>query len=361
MKPLRIFLLLAGLLLASSRAEAQFSISKVTPKEADVKNFRDTIKQLSAVNNQFFSEARYRAEKKRLRKERNTITCTVGLSLNQTGFDNWAPGGNNTFDATASLLYTHVYTRDKLNMTYSFDSKYGMNVISGTTFKNLDYFIFNLNTGWAISKNWSYSASANLRSQWSKGYKSVTEKILVSNFMSPGTLTLGVGFTYRALKKVPLIVTVNPLSGNMQFVLDDSLSRQGAHGVPAGKHQKSSLGSTLRIDLSQPIAGGKMNYITTFMSRRTTSKTTTSNGKIRSTSSQPRYSTSGFSAAWSTTSLRRRLGTARFNGPTKSGSDCPIRSKTSSFGYGNCPWPRQETFAKTTCTKTVNSRFCCRP
>lgn len=63
MKPLRIFLLLAGLLLASSRAEAQFSISKVTPKEADVKNFRDTIKQLSAVNNQFFSEARYRAEK----------------------------------------------------------------------------------------------------------------------------------------------------------------------------------------------------------------------------------------------------------------------------------------------------------
>ena len=129
MKPLRIFLLLAGLLLASSRAEAQFSISKVTPKEADVKNFRDTIKQLSAVNNQFFSEARYRAEKKRLRKERNTITCTVGLSLNQTGFDNWAPGGNNTFDATASLLYTHVYTRDKLNMTYSFDSKYGMNVI----------------------------------------------------------------------------------------------------------------------------------------------------------------------------------------------------------------------------------------
>lgn len=264
MKPLRIFLLLAGLLLASSRAEAQFSISKVTPKEADVKNFRDTIKQLSAVNNQFFSEARYRAEKKRLRKERNTITCTVGLSLNQTGFDNWAPGGNNTFDATASLLYTHVYTRDKLNMTYSFDSKYGMNVISGTTFKNLDYFIFNLNTGWAISKNWSYSASANLRSQWSKGYKSVTEKILVSNFMSPGTLTLGVGFTYRALKKVPLIVTVNPLSGNMQFVLDDSLSRQGANGVPAGKHQKSSLGSTLRIDLSQPIAGGKMNYITYF-------------------------------------------------------------------------------------------------
>ena len=82
--------------------------------------------------------------------------------------------------------------------------------------------------------------------------------------MSPGTLTLGVGFTYRALKKVPLIVTVNPLSGNMQFVLDDSLSRQGAHGVPAGKHQKSSLGSTLRIDLSQSIAGGKMNYITYF-------------------------------------------------------------------------------------------------
>ena len=266
MKPLRIFLSLAGLLLASSRAEAQFSISKVTPKEADVKNFRDTIKQLSAVNNQFFSEARYRAEKKRLRKERNTITCTVGLSMNQTGFDNWAPGGNNTFDATASLLYTHVYTRDKLNMTYSFDSKYGMNVISGNDVQESRLLHFQPQHGMGhLEEYWSYSASANLRSQWSKGYKSVTEKILVSNFMSPGTLTLGVGFScYRALKKVPLIVTVNPLSGNMQFVLDDSLSRQGAHGVPAGKRQKSSLGSTLRIDLSQPIAGGKMNYITYF-------------------------------------------------------------------------------------------------
>ena len=240
MKPCKIFILLAGLCVLAPRAAAQFSISKVTPKEADIKNKKDTVKEISAVTkNPFFSESRYRAERRKLRKERNTLNCTVGLNLNQTGFDNWVGGGNNTFDATASLLFSHVYSRDKFNTTYSLDSKYGMNVISGKTFKNIDYFIFNVNSGWAISKNWSYSASANLRSQWTKGYRSADDKTMISNFMSPGTLTVGVGLTYKAFNKDqnrnPFIMTINPISGNMQFVLSDTLSKQGLYGVPAGR------------------------------------------------------------------------------------------------------------------------------
>ena len=269
MKPLKLLFLLAGLCFLSTEAQAQFSISKVTPKEADVKNKKDTVKEISAVTkNPFFSESRYRAERRKLRKERNTISCTVGLSLNQTGFDNWAGGGNNTFDAMASLLYVHTYARNKFNLTYSLDSKYGMNVISGKTFKNIDYFIFNVNSGWAISKNWSYSASANLRSQWTKGFRSADDKTMISNFMSPGTLTLGVGLTYKVFNKAqnrtPFVMTINPISGNMVFVLSDTLSKQGMHGVPAGRHQKSSLGSNMRFDTNIPIAKGKLTYINMF-------------------------------------------------------------------------------------------------
>jgi len=60
------------------------------------------------------------------------------------------------------------------------------------------------------------------------------------------------------------VITVNPLSGSMTFVLSDTLSKQGVAGVEPGKHQKSALGSTMRIDLNQPIAKSKLNYITYF-------------------------------------------------------------------------------------------------
>lgn len=131
--------------MVSNQGLAQFSISKV-PSEADTRLKKDSVKPISAVSNEFFSEARFRAEKRRLRKERNTLTCTVGLNLNQTKFDNWAPGGVNTFSGVASLLFNHVYQRDRLRLATQLDSKYGMNVISGKTFKNIDYFILNVNS-----------------------------------------------------------------------------------------------------------------------------------------------------------------------------------------------------------------------
>ena len=66
--------------MVSNQGLAQFSISKV-PSEADTRLKKDSVKPISAVSNEFFSEARFLAEKRRLRKERNTLTCTVGLNL----------------------------------------------------------------------------------------------------------------------------------------------------------------------------------------------------------------------------------------------------------------------------------------
>ena len=52
-------LLLLVLLGAANRSSAQFSISRVTPKEIDTKAMDDTIKPIAPINNRFFSEARY--------------------------------------------------------------------------------------------------------------------------------------------------------------------------------------------------------------------------------------------------------------------------------------------------------------
>ena len=51
-------LLLLVLLGAANRSSAQFSISRVTPKEIDTKAMDDTIKPIAPINNRFFSESR---------------------------------------------------------------------------------------------------------------------------------------------------------------------------------------------------------------------------------------------------------------------------------------------------------------
>ena len=54
-----------------------------------------------------------------------------------------------------------------------------------------------------------YSASINIRSQFSQGYKSRTEHILVSDFMSPGYFDIAAGFTY-AKAGSPFKITLAP-------------------------------------------------------------------------------------------------------------------------------------------------------
>ena len=174
---------------------AQFSISRVTPDSAGTKITPRAPNPLSKpLTVTYESEARNKAEKKRQRKERNTLTITTGLNLTQTKFDNWAPGGTNTFTGYAALTINHVYA-------------------------------------------------------------------IVSNIFSPAYIPVGVGLTYQALKKVPIKLTMNILNTSTTLVLSDTLSKTGAYGVDPGKHQKTTFGSSLRVDLNQPIAKGKLNYV----------------------------------------------------------------------------------------------------
>ena len=50
-------LLLLVLLGAANRSSAQFSISRVTPKEIDTKAMDDTIKPIAPINNRFFQRS----------------------------------------------------------------------------------------------------------------------------------------------------------------------------------------------------------------------------------------------------------------------------------------------------------------
>lgn len=227
-------LLLLVLLGAANRSSAQFSISRVTPKEIDTKAMDDTIKPIAPINNRFFSEARYKAERRAIRKERNTVQINASAMFNLTGFENWYAGGDNVFASNLAFYFSHTYIKSKFNFQTTFDARYGINRISGKNFKNEDAFVFNLSSSWELNKNWSYAATFQYRSQFSNGYKSRDDNTLVSAFMAPGTIAPAIGFIYRN-KKVPLTISIMPVAGSVTFVLNDSLSQAGAYGVKPGQ------------------------------------------------------------------------------------------------------------------------------
>ena len=140
----------------------------------------------------------------------------AGLKLTQVSLTNWSAGGDNSV---------------------AFD-------LQGTYQAN-DKIYLNTNYGYSIAKNWYASAFATFQTQFSPGYDySVNKDVAISEFMSPGYLTTGLGFTYDPGKI--FTVVLSPASWRGTFVLNDRLSDEGAFGVDPGKHLLSSFGANLK-------------------------------------------------------------------------------------------------------------------
>ncbi len=243
MKKTALLIILAS---APFAMQAQFTITKIEPSSMSVKDSPDTIKG-TTYTNEYYNEAFKLAEKKRIRKERNTIEFNSGLQLTETRFENWAAGGDNTFSGRAGIYFRHQYKRGEFALDYKAEARYGLNVIDDKVFKNEDEFKLNILSTWRMSGNWSYAATGNIRSQFSRGQKSRTDTTTVSNFMAPGFIDVSVGFNYHR-EGSPFSLTLSPLTGNIILVLDDYLASKGTNGVDPGKHSKGQLGPSIRAD-----------------------------------------------------------------------------------------------------------------
>ncbi|MCX6282654.1 MAG: hypothetical protein NTW31_00215 [Bacteroidetes bacterium] len=91
----------------------------------------------------------------------------------------------------------------------------------------------------------------NFRTQFSNGYNYPNDSVPISKFMAPGYVVVGLGITYRPATFFTLYVS--PASGRFTFVLDDTLSNQGAFGVEKGKKIKGEFGPYVRADLNKDL------------------------------------------------------------------------------------------------------------
>jgi len=154
------------------------------------------------------------------------------LMLNQSAFSNWVAGGANNIGWQAGVNYNMTYEKDKDLWENLIILGYGMNNTQGVgNRKTQDVINLSTNYGRKLSGNWYASVGAGLISQFAPGYEDGNnpEASKISNFMSPGYVNVGAGFTYKPSDNFTM--TLRPANARFTFVLDKDLQWAGNYGL----------------------------------------------------------------------------------------------------------------------------------
>ena len=300
MKPFYLILTLIPALLIGRTVSAQISVDEVDAGEESV-TFQDKLKSIP-VDVDYFSRARYKAERAAIRKERNYLEFSSGVQGALTSYnDPWisVSGGDNSIALTAVIGLRHVFTKNLFTIETKFSAKLGYNRMKvetqrldadgnpmvddsgnkimdseGIWFKNQDEFVISVAPSFKMSDNWSYGSILNFRSQFVNGYKSRTEQKeehLKSKFMTPGYLDISLGITYKSPKaKFPIVVNISPIALNATFAENDLIRKTNGfnYGIEdPDKTSKYEGGSSIQIDFDRTFGKtGFLRYRTTLYS-----------------------------------------------------------------------------------------------
>lgn len=285
-------ILIFTLLALALPAAAQITVDKLELTPDDV-SFRDSVRRES-VDPDYFSLARYKAERAAIRQERNLLEVSAGVQGGLTAYnDPWieTSGGDNSISLTAVFDLKHVFKKNKFTIETRATAKFGYNRMkvetqlfdasgaplvdsdgdpvyssSGVWFKNQDEFEISTAPSFKMSKNWSYGTIIKFRSQFASGYKSRTEQKLEhrkSGFMTPGYFDVSLGFTYTSPRpKFPVTINLAPVALNATFAESDVIRRDNgyAYGIEdPDKTSKYEGGSSVQIDFDRKF--GKSEFL----------------------------------------------------------------------------------------------------
>ncbi len=236
-----------ALIFLPSLASAQMTIDEIKAEEQSDVKFRDSVKTAMFESPEYYSEARERARRAAIRKERNTLEIISSIQGSLTAFnDPWVQtsGGDNTTAVLGSFVLNHSYKRDKLTVTSKVTANMGFNRVKidipnaddpnakpkneGVWFKNQDELAISVAPTIAISPIWSYGPSFSFRTQFAPGYKSRSEQEgyhQKSGFMAPGYLDISGAMTYKSPeKRLPFIISIAPIALSAVYVKNDKVT-----------------------------------------------------------------------------------------------------------------------------------------
>jgi len=180
----------------------------------------------------------------------------AAFALNQTSLTNWVKGGESSITSSLDITGYADYDNKALKMTSKNFArlKYGLiwTAEDGIR-KNLDLMETNSKLNHKAFGKFDFSAIMLFKTQVAKGftYPTDTTRTLVSKFMNPAVLTLGLGLDYKPNKFTS--INFSPLSYKGTFVLDttgikgEDAIDQTKYGVPKGKRSKNEPGASFMI------------------------------------------------------------------------------------------------------------------
>ena len=195
------------------------------------------------------------------RSQSDTTYWTGGgltsLTFSQVSLENWTGGGQQSVALNGLGGFFADYKKSRHTWENSLDVAYGLIRQGG---KEVDFTKsddkINLVTkyGYRVkneSEHWYFSALLDFRTLFAKGFAPDNPDSLISKFLAPGYLVVGLGIDYKPNK----VLSFNyiPLTGKITIVTDDSLSRLGAYGVDPGDKVRAELGSYFRIKYKDEI------------------------------------------------------------------------------------------------------------
>ena len=177
----------------------------------------------------------------------------VSLLLNQSSFNNWIAGGEDSFSGTLGINYDFNYKKDDITWDNKILASYGLLQTKTADFakKTDDRLEFNSIIGKRAFGEWYYSYFLNFRTQFTKGYiygQDVNGKEIrteSTKFLSPGYLTTGPGIYWT--KDANLKINFAPLTSKFTFVDNAYTSGVGYvdgdyFGVDANNSMRYELG-----------------------------------------------------------------------------------------------------------------------
>lgn len=182
---------------------------------------------------------------------------TGNINFNQGYYSHWVKGGENTAATTAMLKMSANWK--KKNIQWENDGEFHFGVIKQQERllrKNEDKIELNVKIGYQFYNYWYYSTFSSFKSQFTTGYdKYPNDTIIISDFMAPAILTIGLGFDYKPNKNFSLVIS--PITSISTYVLDTTKVDPTKHGLENDQTRKNEKGayvrSKIKFDLTKDI------------------------------------------------------------------------------------------------------------
>lgn len=165
----------------------------------------------------------------------------MSLTFTQLSLTNWVGGGESSLGGAGYInLFANLKKGNRI-WDNTLILAYGLIKIDGqSTRKSDDKIDFLSKYGYNISKNMYASANLNFSTQFTDGYKYPNDSVVVSTFMAPAYLQIGIGLDYKPVEYFSL--SVLPFTGRLTFVNDQELANKGSYGVtPATYDEEGTL------------------------------------------------------------------------------------------------------------------------